>query len=231
MGKSVQLGFIDGGQVEGGFAADLTHLALSRHDRVDGLLRFTGHQLAKQRNELVSAFLDGTDSQWLFMVDTDHRLSLNAFDLMLGAADADTTPVISALCFAAYPGGLYPIPVPTIYRDNGDGRWSAFHDYPPNQIVPVDAAGAGCLLMHRSALELVRQRRSPSLSPKWCWFVDGPAGDDWVSEDLTFMQRLRAAGIPVHAHTGAVLPHIKTYVLSDAHHRDMLAAAVAESGD
>jgi hypothetical protein len=49
-----------------------------------------------------------------------------------------------------------------------------------------------------------------------------------VSEDLTFMQRLRAAGVQVHAHTGSVLPHIKRYVLTDAHHRDMLAAYAAE---
>lgn len=228
---TVQIGFIDGGQVEGGFAADLAHLTLTRHDRVDGLLRVAGHQLAKQRNELVSAFLDATDSPWLFMVDTDHRVTVDAFDLMLDTAHAETVPVVSALCFAAYPGSLYPIPVPALYRDNGDGRWAAFHDYPPNQLVPIDAAGAGCLLMHRAALESVREQRAPGVSPKWCWFAEGPAGDDWVSEDLTFMQRLRAAGIPLHAHTGAVLPHIKTYVLSDAHHRDMLAAIAAEQGN
>ena len=27
-----------------------------------------------------------------------------------------------------------------------------------------------------------------------------------------------AAGVPIHAHTGAILPHLKTYTLTDAHH-------------
>jgi hypothetical protein len=41
------------------------------------------------------------------------------------------------------------------------------------------------------------------------------------------MQRLRAAGVDIHAHTGAVLPHIKRYVLTEEHHRDMLTAYAA----
>jgi hypothetical protein len=228
--ETIEIGFIDGGQVEGAFAADLAHLTLTRRNRVSGLIRVQGNLLSRARNELVSTFLEGSRSHWLFMVDTDHRLPLESFDRMLEAAHAVKAPVVSALCFAAYPAPMYPMPVPAIYKDNGDGRWAAFHDYPPDQLVPVDAAGAGCLLMHRDALEAVRDQRNPAIGERWCWFEDGPAGENWVSEDLTFMQRLRAAGVQVHAHTGSVLPHIKRYVLTDEHHRDMLAAYAAEQG-
>ena len=227
MKETVEIGFIDGGQVEGVFAADLAHLTLTRRNRISGLIRVQGNLLSRARNELVATFLDGSKANWLFMVDTDHRLPLESFDKMLDAAHAAKVPVVSALCFAAYPGSLYPMPVPAIYKDNGDGRWAAFHDYPPDQLVQIDAAGAGCLLIHRSALEAVREASTPGMSGRWCWFADGPAGDNWVSEDLTFMQRLRAAGVDIHAHTGAVLPHVKRYVLTEQHHRDMLTAYAA----
>lgn len=218
----VYIGYIDGGQVEGAFCADLFTLALGRTDRIDGLLRVGGHLLSRQRNELVSSFLDKTTTPWLLMVDTDHRVPAGAFDRMIDAAHEIAAPVVSALCFAAYParpGDLYPTPVPAIYRDNGDGQYRPVNDYPSDRLVKIDAAGTGCLLMHRSALEKVREDRPEGMSPRWCFFIDGPVGDDWYSEDLSFMRRLEAAGVPIHAHTGAIMPHIKTYTLTDAHHR------------
>ena len=217
----VQIGYIDGGQVEGQFCADLFSIALGRTERIDGLLRVGGHLLSRQRNELVSSFLDKTAAPWLLMVDTDHRVPAPAFDKMIAAAHEVSAPVVSALCFAAYPpkpGDLYPTPVPAIYGHTPGGQYQPIHKYPRDSLIKVDATGAGCLLMHRSALEKVREDRPEEMSPRWCFFTDGPIGEDWYSEDLSFMRRLEAAGVPIHAHTGAILPHIKTYTLSDAHH-------------
>ena len=217
----VYIGYIDGGQVEGQFAADIATLCLGRTDRIAGLLRVGGHLLSRQRNELVSTFLDKTTAPWLLMVDTDHRVPVASFDRLIAAGHEVSAPIISALCFAAYParpGDLYPTPVPAIYRDAANGQYLPFNDYPRDTLVKVDAAGTGCLLMHRSALERVREDRPEGMSPRWCFFIDGPVGDDWYSEDLSFMRRLEAAGVPIHAHTGALMPHLKTYTLTDAHH-------------
>jgi hypothetical protein len=217
----VWIGFIDGGQVEGQFAADMMSLTLGRGERIDGILRVGGHLLSRQRNELVAHFLDKTTAPWLLMVDTDHRFPVKAFDKLIESAHEVSAPVVSALCFAAYParpGDLYPTPVPAIYRNAPNGQYLAFNDYPPDRLVRIAAAGTGCLLMHRSALEKVREDRPEGMSARWCWFIDGPVGDDWYSEDLSFMRRLEAAGVPLHAHTGAMLPHLKTYTLTDAHH-------------
>jgi hypothetical protein len=217
----VQIGYIDGGQVEGKFCGDLFTIAHNRADKIDGLIRVTGHLLSRLRNELVTLFLDRTDSAWLLMVDTDHRFSLEAFDKLIASGHEISAPIVSGLCFAAYPpapGALYPTPVPAIYKSGQGVRYRAYHDYPHDRLVKIDAAGTGCLLMHRSALERLREVRPEGLSPKWCFFVDGPVGDDWYSEDLSFMRRLDDAGIPIHCHTGAVMPHLKTYTLTDAHH-------------
>ena len=215
------IGWIDGGQVEGAWSADISTLCLGRTSRVAGLLRVGGHLLSRQRNELVSSFLDNTSAPWLLMVDTDHRVPVASFDRLVDAAHEISAPVISGLCFAAYParpGDLYPTPVPAIYKHAAGGQYLAYNDYPRDRLVKIDAAGTGCLLMHRSALEKVREMRPEGMSPRWCFFIDGPVGEDWYSEDLSFMRRLEAAGVPIHAHTGAIMPHLKTYTLTDAHH-------------
>lgn len=216
----VVIGWIDPGMVDARWAADLARLARSR----DGVLHesmvrvLCGGLLSRGRNEVVRTFLDATDGAWLLMLDTDHGLPVAAFDKVIGAAHDTERPVVSGLYFAAFPGELYPTPVPTIYRLN-DGRHAPVDDYPRDQVIEVDAAGAGFMLVHRSALDAIRASVDGSLRD-WCWFADGPTPDGaWLGEDLTFCQRLRANGVPLHAHTGAILPHHKDYWLDDRHHR------------
>lgn len=216
----IVLGYIDGGQVSGAFAADLVTIALGRPDRIGGVIRVQGNLLARVRNELVHHFLSADMGDWLLMVDTDQRISPQVFDALVATAHDASHPVISGLVFGAYPapGQPYPTPVPAIYRRNDDDAFVALHDYPRNSVIRVDAAGTGCLLIHRSALERVRDNRPDGIGPQWSWFASFPVGDDYHGEDLVFMRRLAALDIPVHCHTGAVLPHLKTYALTDVHH-------------
>lgn len=214
----VVLGWLDPGTVDGAWAADLVTLVEARGAVLDSRIRIVAKGLlSRGRNELVATFLDRTDAAWLLMMDTDHRLPLAAFDKVIGAAHDSERPVVSGLCFAAYPGDLYPTPVPTIYRIVDDRR-APIHDYPHDSLIEIDACGGGFLLVHRSALEAVRGTVDGPLRD-WCWFADGPTPHGtWVSEDLTFCSRLRAVGVSLHAHTGAVLPHHKAYWLDDRHH-------------
>jgi hypothetical protein len=218
-GDRVVIGFCDPGEVDGAFCADLFNLAGARATRLGPLLRVHGTGLLSRiRNELVAGFLDRTTDQWLLMVDTDQRLPLQSFDRLVSAGHDVARPVVSGLVFAAYGRGeLYPVPVPAIFRRGPDGLVPV-DDYPPDRIIPVDAHGTGCVLVHRGALQALRDA-APAHLRDWCWFQDGP-GDDgrWLSEDLTFCARLQAAGVPLHAHTGAVLPHHKSFWLTAAHH-------------
>ena len=214
------IGWLDPGFVDGRWTADLLRLARSRGSLLhDSTIRIACNGLlSRGRNELVKTFLDRTDAAWLLMLDTDHQLPVAAFDKVIAAAHDVERPVVSGLYFAAYPGDPYPTPVPTIYRVADGGGHDPIRDYPRNSVIPVDAAGGGFLLIHRSAVEAIRESVDGPLRD-WCWFADGatPHGT-WMSEDLTFCARLRAAGIPLHAHTGAVFPHHKTYWLDDRHH-------------
>lgn len=215
----VVVGWLDPGAVDGRWAADLLRLVRSRESLLhESTVRIQCNGLlSRGRNELVKTFLDRTDAAWLLMLDTDHQLPVAAFDKVIAAAHDVERPVVSALYFAAYPGDPYPTPVPTIYRVGADGRGAPIHDYPRDAVIPIDACGAGFLLVHRSALDAIRAAATAD-ERDWCWFSDGPVGGAWMSEDMTFCARLRGAGIRLHAHTGAVLPHHKDYWLDDRHH-------------
>lgn len=73
-----------------------------------------------------------------------------------------------------------------------------------NQVVPCDAAGAGCLLVAREVFERIH----------YPWFFEDfdPAATrhdatSVVSEDLTFFRLAAEAGFPAFVHTGVLCDH------------------------
>lgn len=171
------------------------------------------------RNRVVKAFLDNTDSDWLLMIDVDEQLTTEAFDILINAAHDKERPVVSGLVFAAFDAHkhLYPKPLPAIFQDVPEGFLPLFK-YDKNSLFQIDACGTGCVLIHRSVLEKMREMADPNQGPDWCWFWDGPIEGNWISEDLLFSRRIRQLGFPIYVHTGAVLPHQKSYWLSEEHH-------------
>lgn len=223
----VALGWLDPGQVDGLFTISIANLYRNRSDRVDALVRVeSGGLLSRGRNELAARFLDTTDSAWLLMLDSDERLDIPAFDLLIAAAHDKARPIVAGLYFAAWHAeGLYPKPVPLIFRHNEGGPgYEPIVDYPTNSLLEVETAGAGCLLIHRSVLQAFRDAAGEHDGPDWCFFRDMPIGGLWLSEDHYFCARARQLGFSVWAHTGAVLPHRKRYWLTDAHHAARLRA-------
>lgn len=214
----VAIGWCDPGQVDGKFAATMMRLVSDRSGRLGSTVRVEGSGLiSRMRNQIVSTFLDKSDDAWLLMIDVDETLSVPAFDKLVNAAHAEERPIVSGLVFAAFDrGGLYPLAVPTIYHDNGT-MFTPLHDYPADTLLAVDAAGTGCLLVHRSVLEHLRTLATEDEGPDYCWFQDRPISGRWHGEDLLFSRKARAAGYPIHCHTGAVLPHRKRYWLTEAH--------------
>ncbi len=223
----VVVGWCDPGQTDGGFTASLARLALSRPERLASppLIRMVGSGLlSRTRNELVVNFLDRTDGDWLWMVDSDEQLPVDAFDRLVEAASY-RRPVMAGLYFAAYPnpGGMFPLPRPLIFTHDGVGHVPIW-DFPRDTVIPVDAAGTGCLLVHRRVLNAIRGV-ADAAARDWAWFQDGPTPDGrWVSEDLTFCARIRSAGFPLHAHTGAVLPHRKGFWIGVEHYDEWRAS-------
>lgn len=214
----VIVAWIDPGLVDGAFTTSLIELFQARPARFDGFLRVEGGLLSRQRNEVVKNFLDTTTAAWLLMIDSDERFTPEAIDKLLSAAHDKDRPVVAGLYFGTWPnpGGLLPKPIPHIYRQGDDGvSVIPVLNYKPDTVIEIDAAGTGCLMVHRSVLETMRANADPSEGDSWCWFRDLPLGGLWLGEDLYFCRRIKSLGFPIHAHTGAVLGHRRKYWLDD----------------
>jgi hypothetical protein len=214
----VSIGTCDPGTVNGEFAFSLIQIALSRSSRLGTFVRVRGSGLlSKQRNRVVKQFLE-TKSDWLLMIDSDEVLTVEAFDKLLETAHEKDRPIVAGLVFASFDRGEpYPMPLPTIFLDAPEG-FLPLHKYDKDSIFQVDAAGTGCLLVHRSVFETMRENADEHQGADWCWFWDGPINGDWIGEDLQFCRRVRSLGFPIYVNTGAILPHSKSYLLSDRQH-------------
>jgi len=221
LAHKVSIGSCDPGTVNGAFAYRLIQLAQARSARLGPFVRVKGSGLlSKQRNRVVKQFLDGTKSDWLLLIDSDEQLTLEAFDKLLETAHDKERPVVAGLVFAGFgiEGAPYPKPVPAIFQDAPEG-FLPLYKYDKDSVFEIDAAGTGCLLIHRSVLEKMRETADKNQGPDWCWFWDGPVNGNWIGEDLLFCRRIRALGFPIYVNTGAILPHQKSYWLDERHHQ------------
>jgi len=216
----VSIGSCDPGMVNGAFAYRLIQLVQVRSERLGSFVRVKGSGLlSKQRNRVVKQFLENTTSDWLLFLDSDEQLSIEAFDALIATAHDKERPVVAGLVFAGFGvvGAPYPKPVPAIFQDAPEG-FLPLYNYDRNSVFEIDAAGTGCLLVHRSVLQKMRDNADPNQGTDWCWFWDGPFNGEWVGEDLLFCRRIRALGFPIYVNTSAVLPHQKSYWIDERHH-------------
>jgi hypothetical protein len=83
------------------------------------------------------------------------------------------------------------------------------HPLPDNEVIKVDSAGFGFVLMHKSVIPKMREK-----FPNQSMFGElEHVGDKYVGEDIVFFRKMQEAGIPLYAHTGALVQHIKRFSL------------------
>lgn len=221
--EKIHIAWVHHGVVDAGFAISILDLVTHTerpitYNAIHGL-----GLLSKSRNLLVKHFLDNTTDEWLFMVDGDQFITYAGFEKLVGAADKTTAPIISGLVFGnRSPVDLDLSPCIFVYNETEDS-FVPYYNYPEDSVVPIAAAGAGALLIHRSVLEAIREKQQEIAGADWAWFQDGPTGTGaWLSEDLMFSLRVAESGIKMHAHTGAVFPHHKDLWLTEAHYKQLI---------
>lgn len=224
---AVAVGFLDPGEWSHCFGQSLIDLYLSD---AFGSKRMVPHgkQLRNNaqaggivagRNEIVQQFLDATECEWLFMVDSDMGFAADTVDRLIKSADPKERPVVGGLCFALrkesngeFYGQKYVV-VPTCYElvdTDAELGFRSIIDYPRDAIFPVAGTGAACLMIHRSALEALRAK----FGDIWFDHITHPRGVTF-SEDLSFCIRLAAAGLPLFVDTSVRTTHDKHGVFLD----------------
>lgn len=231
MKDRVCIGMVNNGTIDSLLAMDLIHIAREKSGHFDHMVQVGNVGLTtRSRNVVVKTFLETTDANWLLMIDSDERLSLDTWHKLIDAAHDKDRPIISGLVFAAFfddNDGLRP--VPTIYRMDMEKGLQPIDDYPIDALLEVDAVGTGCLLIHRSVLLEMQKQATPNQGVNWAWFVEGAIDGTYFGEDLLFSKRLKSMGYKIHAHTGAILPHHKQFWLDERHHTPMRDHAIQQA--
>jgi len=141
---------------------------------------------------------------WLCMTDTDHVPEPDAVFKMVTLQQQYKVPILSAVYrhkALPYHPNLY------IWREEHGGGFVPLIEY--DTTVPlfrVDAAGAGCLLVHQSVFARLRDVY-PDTGP---FDHIGKYG-----EDLSFFLRCREQGIPVYATPLVESVHLRVHGIAD----------------
>ena len=164
------------------------------------------------RNELVENFLR-TPCEWMLWLDTDVMPPVDAFEKL----SKTNFLIVSALYrarnvwFASQ--SEWPVVAGRFTRQVIDGKENLVvqeysRGWDPGEIIPIDAAGFGCVLIHRKVFE--------ALDPPWFNYTmrykwrKGTEWEreDWISEDWYFFKKVKDAGFKVVLNTTVECTHI-----------------------
>ena len=206
------LAWCDNGLVEGRFADGLLTTLMSQN--IHGVkfvnkIRVNGNQIGRQRQTLFDKWADDIKTDWLLWVDSDIILHPGILKILWDSADKLSKPVVTGLYYVSKQNEQSLMePFPAIFKETGsDYSLQIIHPVPENQLIKVDSAGFGLCLMHKSIIEPMRK-----IDPGYSLFGEREeVGDKYISEDIVFFRKLKKAGFPLYAHTGAHAQHMKTF--------------------
>lgn len=208
---SLTLGWIDPGQVESRFMAGVLSLVSHLQQRgigLDGIINYGGNYIYKQRQELWDEWVR-SESEWILWLDSDVVITPEAFDYIWDSADKEH-PIVSGIYYITMqPNQPLMMPAPCIFTVNSLGTFDfvqSISDTP--ELMKVDAAGFGCLLIHKSVVPLLHKKYPSGI----LFDVSVTESRQYTGEDISFFNKCLDSGIPVYAHTGAQIAHMKKFV-------------------
>ena len=208
---TLTIGWCDNGTTDGKFTQGLMYTTLGAKDHginITNAVRVHGNQIGRQRQVLIDGWYDQLKTDWILWVDSDIVLTANVLNILWEAANPVIRPIVSGIYFVSKQDeGTLKNPLPVIFNDIDEFTIQHIHPLPENQLIQVDCAGFGLVLMHRSVVEKMRAK-----FPGESLFAEKEGlGNTYVSEDIVFFRKAKDAEIPVHAHTGALVKHMKRF--------------------
>ena len=218
MNDKLAIAWCDNGMVDGKFMQGVTDVMLHSGVEVVTTLRSQGNQIARQRDKVINHWYEGNKADWILWVDSDVVISVDTFKLLWDNKDVVERPILTGVYFTTdQPEESLMTPMPTLFNfieSNGTVGITRIHPLPKNKLMPVGAAGMGYVLMHRSIVDRIR-----AVLPDAPLFSDIGHGKNFMGEDIYFFALCDKADIPVYAHTGATVPHMKRFSF-DEHYYD-----------
>ena len=166
------------------------------------------------RNKAVEGFL-AAPGDWLWFIDQDMIPPKNVLEMLEMPGDMRS-------------GITYRVVDHTLstcqYVWNKDEAFPKFGGVPwepgdPPKIYRIDAAGTGCLMIHRKVLEDPRVQLKRKSDGKTYWFRESVQedGESILSEDLDFTFRATRAGYDLLCNTNVPFGHTKKVDLLQCH--------------
>lgn len=211
--ETVSIAWCDNGMVDGKFTEGIAYTLLTgpRHGIViNNAMRVQGNQIGRQRQVAFDKWADEIKTDWILWVDSDIYLTLDVLKKIWDAADKNLRPIVSGVYFISKENeGSVMRPFPCIFKNISEFEIQYIHPLPKDKILEVDSAGMGFVLMHKSIVPKLRAKY-----PDQSMFAEQEGlGEKFVGEDIVFFRKVRSADIPVHAHTGALVKHMKRFSL------------------
>lgn len=226
---------VDGGEWAACFGLSWTDLMLRDQATSGRIIRENGQFVRKYagtmgvaaaRSEIAQYFLDHTNGEWLFMVDSDMGFGSDTVDRLVASAEGHGVSVLGALCFAQKvdpdvqqgPYGAIRFRIqPTIYSyaeipNTGERGFRPVNKYKRDAFQYVAGTGAACILIHREALASVGPNAfMPITDPE----AGGNGQPRTFSEDLSFCIRVQASGLEMGVDTSIKTTHYKGGIYLD----------------
>lgn len=211
---TVTIGWCDNGTTDGKFTEGLMTAALAGPANgvpIASSIRVQGNQIGRQRQVLWDYWADNLKTDWLLWVDSDIVLTIDVLQKLWKTADKINRPVVSGVYFISKENeGSLMKPYPVLFNNVSEYQIQYVHPLPNNEVIQVDCAGFGLVLMHKSIVPKMRQAH---LNQSMFLETAGAVDDQFIGEDIIFFRKMKEAGIPLHAHTGALVKHIKRFSL------------------
>jgi hypothetical protein len=213
--ETVAIGWCDNGLVDGKFTEGLMTAVIAGGANkmpIATSIRVQGNQIGRQRQVLWDYWADNLKTDWLLWVDSDIVLTVDVMQKLWATADKHHRPVVSGVYFISKENeGALMKPYPVLFNDVSKFEIQYVHPLPDNEVIQCDSAGFGLVLMHKSVVNAMR-----STHPGQSMFTetaDSSNDDEFIGEDIVFFRKMKQAGVPLHAHTGARVKHMKRFSL------------------
>lgn len=213
--NSLAVCWCDPGYVESPFMASVVGLMMNA-PRVGldgiGFIENVGNQIARQRGDAIREFLQ-SGLEWCLWIDSDIVFDFSHFEKIWALKDKEKYPLISGVYFITMePMNTLYVPHPCIFKKNEEGQYKPVHPLPDDEFMPIDSAGFGFVLMHKSVAEKMRDAYGNTS-------FEIVIGDNHVSEDMGFFMKAQKIGIPIYAHTGIRVAHRKPFMLDENYYK------------
>jgi hypothetical protein len=171
------------------------------------------------RNVLCKHFLD-SDAEYIWFIDTDTIPDDNWHKLF----EVDEDIVAGVYPIGRQEKGNRVLAVDWGFYDKSDEHewgWIAkpLEAYKNDEVVDVDAAATGCMLIKRKVIEHFAKNAplDPDGTPEIFRWPKYPSGKSITSDDFDFCKRAKASGFGIKVHTGVRWGHLKFKDLKDVY--------------